>query len=433
MTVPKFAIKDIKANPFRHIDRYPIRQDKVAALRESIRTTSFWDNIVARRRNGQAEIAYGHHRLIALTEEYGPNHEVDLIVRDLPDEAMLQIMARENMEEWGTSAAVEHETVRAVVEAYADGRIELPHVSRDANVRHLRHAPSFIAGEPPRADGARPYTARTVAQFLGWVQPSGEPQDKVENALAALQFIEDGLLSEADFEGLTTKQAGAVIEQARRAAAQREAAARLHAQQAEQAARDAAAAERRREQIELEQRRQRESAQQARDELERRSAKDEEARLAAARRGAEEERRTAEWRRAAEERREREERERGRRQATKVGKEVSRELQAGRIGYREAPMVAARVTEKRIGPPPLMNDFARRLATDLNAVLDPDRDQRVKRIEVMIEYRSDLSPVLRNDLARTLGQLADRARGYEQRLVGGPEQPTPELTTEAHR
>ena len=34
-----------------------------------------------------------------------------LIVRDLDDTAMLQIMARENLEEWGISAEVEHETV----------------------------------------------------------------------------------------------------------------------------------------------------------------------------------------------------------------------------------------------------------------------------------------------------------------------------------
>lgn len=39
---------------------------------------------------------------------------------------MLQVTARENMDEWGTSAAVEQETVRAVVEAYAADKISLP-------------------------------------------------------------------------------------------------------------------------------------------------------------------------------------------------------------------------------------------------------------------------------------------------------------------
>lgn len=438
MTVPKFAIKDIKANPFRHIDRYPIRKDKVAALRESIRTTSFWDNVVARRRNGHAEIAYGHHRLIALTEEYGPDHEVDLIVRDLPDDAMLQIMARENMEEWGTSAAVEHETIRAVVEAYGDGKIELPQPDPGASPAYIRHAPSFVAGETdavaPDGNRSRPYTATTVAMFLGWMEPSGKPQKKVQNALAALQFIQEGILTERDFEGLTTQHAEAVVEQARRAKAQREATARLHRQQAEQAAREAAAAAARRERIEQEQQRQREAATQARNEQQRQKAASEARRLADERRQAGEQQKLAERRQATEQRKETQEREQARRQATVVGREVSRELQSGRIGYREAPMVAAKVGEKREGPPPMMNDLARRLATDINTILDTDRDPRTQRLGVFIEYRNDLSPIIRTDLARTLTQLADRATNYARRLSqesGGHD--LPKLTTEAQR
>ncbi len=87
----QYAIKDIKANPFRHINRYPIHREKVVALRESLRKTGFWDNVVARARDGKAEIAYGHHRLAALKEEFGPNHKVDLIIRKLSYETMIQI------------------------------------------------------------------------------------------------------------------------------------------------------------------------------------------------------------------------------------------------------------------------------------------------------------------------------------------------------
>ncbi len=48
--------------------------------------------------NGCVEIAYGHHRLVALLEEYGLDKKVDLLIRDLNDEAMLKIMARGNMQ-----------------------------------------------------------------------------------------------------------------------------------------------------------------------------------------------------------------------------------------------------------------------------------------------------------------------------------------------
>ena len=91
----RFRIKEIKPNPFRDASRYPINKEKVAALRRSIQTTGFWDNIVARQQvDGKAEIAYGHHRLQALREEFSPDHEVDLIIQDLDDEAMLKMMPR---------------------------------------------------------------------------------------------------------------------------------------------------------------------------------------------------------------------------------------------------------------------------------------------------------------------------------------------------
>jgi len=32
------------------------------------------------------------------------------------------------------------------------------------------------------------YTPRTVAKFLGWLTPSGEPKDKVEDSLLALSL-----------------------------------------------------------------------------------------------------------------------------------------------------------------------------------------------------------------------------------------------------
>jgi hypothetical protein len=67
-----------------------------------------------------------------------------------------------------------------------------------------------------------------LAHFIGWLKPTGEAQDKVYGATWAPQFIEEGLLKEKDFEGLTTRQAGAVSEEARKAHERREAAARIH-------------------------------------------------------------------------------------------------------------------------------------------------------------------------------------------------------------
>lgn len=417
-----FAIKDILPNPFRHISRYPIRKDKIAALRESLRTTGFWANVVARSKNGKAEIAYGHHRLVALKEEYGPSHKVELILRKLNDDTMLQIMARENMEEWGTSAAVEHETIRATVEAYSKDKITLPPVNPNTPKSQIKYAPSFVPGEPlPRGGEGHPYTAQTLAEFIGWLQPDGTSQQKVLDALTALQFIEEGLLKEKDFEGLTTKQAQAVVEEARKARNRREALARVHRLQAEQAEREARAAEQRREEAERERRRKEAEAAAARDTEARHKATEEAKHLAHERREAEEARRHAVEREKKERQKERASIEEGRRRAVAVGRAVSTSLKAGKIGYKQAADVAAKVEGKKTdGPPPYIEDYAKRLASDLNMILDPDRDQRVKRLRLLVEYREYLNDYTRADLARTLEVVANRVLDYAKQFSGSP-------------
>jgi ParB-like nuclease domain len=212
----KVRIDHLDANPFRHIDRYPIREDKITALRESITKTGFWDNMVGRQVGDRVQIAYGHHRREALLREYPADYEVGIVLRDFDDESMLQIMARENMEEWGSSAAIEMETVRSVVEAYGAGQIGLTPPPAESR-RYWRIAPSFsVANERGPEGAAAPYTAKSVAEFLGWVQKSGEPQKKVENAIAALDLIEQGHLKDNDFFGMSTKQAEALVQETRR-------------------------------------------------------------------------------------------------------------------------------------------------------------------------------------------------------------------------
>ena len=107
----KINVKDIDSNPFRNIEQYPIDRAKVEALKTSIETTSFWDNIIARKKNGRYQIAYGHHRLIAIKELR--IKQVDIPVRKLDDATMLRIMAEENLD-WSTTPAVINETVLAV-------------------------------------------------------------------------------------------------------------------------------------------------------------------------------------------------------------------------------------------------------------------------------------------------------------------------------
>jgi len=413
-----FEIRNIVANPFRHIKRYPIKRDKVAALRESLQKTGFWDNVVAREANGKAEIAYGHHRLVALREEYSPSHKVNLIIRKLDDEAMIQIMARENMEEWGTDANVRQETVRAVIQAYADGLISLSPVPAHTPGSRIRYAPSFSTNVQDRSL-EHPYTAQTLAEFVGWLEPNGNAQEYLRDALWALEFIDEGILKESDFEGLNTNQTRAVIDEARRVKNQREAAARVHRLQAEAARKEAEKAERWRQESAEKQRRMEEAA---------KAAKDTEARDRARKEAKEYQRKQAE---AAENQKQALKREQasrkqedslkaeGRRSATNVGRAVSASLKKGEIGSRQARDVADRVdARKGDHPRPDIEMFAKRFAGELNRFLDPDRDERVAKLKELVRSQEYLTDSTRIELARVLEDVSQRALNYSNQFSG---------------
>lgn len=203
----RIKLEDVLPNPFRRTDRYPIRQEKVLALRESIGKTGFWDNIVARRSptdSSKVEIAYGHHRIAALHAEFTPSHEIGLILRELDDETMLAMMIRENGEEYGADALILMETIEATVQAYADGVIEFETIGDRVKHSDIRYAPSFQR-DPMGTSGHRPYTVVTLGKFLGWMSEPRrtEPQEKLYTGLSALSYIEQGLAKKEDFEGLS--------------------------------------------------------------------------------------------------------------------------------------------------------------------------------------------------------------------------------------
>jgi len=97
------------------------------------------------------ELAYGHHRLKAVEDELGGDYAINLIVRDLDDTQMLQMMARENMEEWGASFPVVLDTIRVAVKAFAEGRVEFDPVpektkkcTSEAHRRSYRDVPLMV-------------------------------------------------------------------------------------------------------------------------------------------------------------------------------------------------------------------------------------------------------------------------------------------------
>ena len=242
----RVAIGKLRPNPFRRLDEYPIRREKVDALKKSIGTTGFWGTIVGREvEGGFVEIAFGHHRLVAIHEALGREESVEIIVRDLSNEDMLRMMASENMEEWGALGWVELETIRATIEAADKGLITLPDVGeRGPRRKTSQNAVTFSRG--------------AVAQFLGWTRKANgdrnpQPNFACEVAFKALDAIDDGLVNEKDLMNLTRGQIYNLVATLRGVQNSEEKVARANREQAEEAKKRAAEARDQEERRRLEQ------------------------------------------------------------------------------------------------------------------------------------------------------------------------------------
>ena len=95
----KKLIEQIKPNPHRNFDIYPIGDIQIKLLMDSIEDVGMFLGLPARKVGNYYEIACGHHRLEAL-KRTGATH-VDLAVKNYTDDEMLKIMIRENSTQRG--------------------------------------------------------------------------------------------------------------------------------------------------------------------------------------------------------------------------------------------------------------------------------------------------------------------------------------------
>lgn len=176
----KVKIKDLVPNPYRDLNNYPMDENKVRSLTESIKQTGFWDNILARKSNGKYQIAYGHHRLAVIRELFKPTDEVDIPVKELDDAVMIKIMANENMEAWTALPRVIDETVRVTKQFLEEHPEEKKKISA--------HGRLTIVG------------ANMISNFLNW------NEQRVRYSLERLHLIEDKIIDQQAIDSLPTER-----------------------------------------------------------------------------------------------------------------------------------------------------------------------------------------------------------------------------------
>jgi len=76
-TFARVKLGNIRPNRFRNLERWPLEQEILDKLKQSIGETGFWNNLQAiENERGDIELRFGHHRLAAGLELFGPDYEV---------------------------------------------------------------------------------------------------------------------------------------------------------------------------------------------------------------------------------------------------------------------------------------------------------------------------------------------------------------------
>lgn len=205
----KIKLKDLKPNPFRPTMEWD--SSRLEELKSSIKATGFWDGLECRevftdrytKENPLVvQLAYGHHRVEAAKQVLGPNHEIEVEPRDISDEDMVRMVGLENSEAYthcfltGTVT-----TVQTVLSAYAAGGIELGK-PQESNKKHWR-----FAGGP----SGPPFTASTIAAFLGWERKDGGALDKLKTALRLIHLADEGHFTLESVRGLGRDSVNAAL------------------------------------------------------------------------------------------------------------------------------------------------------------------------------------------------------------------------------
>lgn len=109
----KARLSDIAPNPYRDFELYPLDEEQVQRLRQSIRENGVFSSIPVRKNpTGKGyQSAAGEHRKAAAKLE--GLTEIEVMVEDYDDDTMVSIMTAENMAQRGHNVAAELDSVAA--------------------------------------------------------------------------------------------------------------------------------------------------------------------------------------------------------------------------------------------------------------------------------------------------------------------------------
>lgn len=192
MKLQHVPLDQIVWNPWRDKDLYPIDEDHIKELRESINDHGFFASVKGRRVNGKVEIACGHARIAAARR--ARLDTVPIFIDEIDDDAMLRVMVEENASQAGSSAGAIMNEVAAVTRRLIDGLLDLA-ASGQAQISEAFESKTALDTARGRlqrraidGDGQNPIGHHTILRYLGHgdENKSHRSRQQIREAISAL-------------------------------------------------------------------------------------------------------------------------------------------------------------------------------------------------------------------------------------------------------
>lgn len=200
MILEHIPLNQIVANPWRDLDLYPIDQEQLTELRDSIKEHGNFQHPKGRRRNGKVEIACGHRRLAA--ERKNRAETLAVYIEDMDDDTMLRLMTDENATQAGSHPGAVLNEVAAVLRRLIGGlltvntggdiatNVAMSIKQAFEDKRALEIAYGRLKALATNPDAAKvPIGEKTIIRYLGKGDPDkckrGERQ--IREAISALK------------------------------------------------------------------------------------------------------------------------------------------------------------------------------------------------------------------------------------------------------
>jgi hypothetical protein len=190
MEIMRVKLELLRDNPFRDFGLYPIDEEQVQRLMQSMEELGFFSGVTARRKGSIFETACGHHRIEA-AKRAGLT-EVEAVVEPYTDQQMVQIMADENLLQRGHNAASTLDSVAAYAKLIAKevllGEGSSSKILEDAGPEYLSRAQAKIAQNGP----GMPLVYRAMNGFAKEGRRANKDAEKItttdiDQALATLK------------------------------------------------------------------------------------------------------------------------------------------------------------------------------------------------------------------------------------------------------